>query len=118
MKLNKYFDPLLPLSADVCSVFLIAPVSTLSQTCHAASTDAAYAADTATAPGSDDVTPRELANFDTFLDSHPEISEQLRKDPSLVDNRQFVESHAALQQFLADHPGAREHSSQIRSVHA
>ena len=55
-----------------------------------------------------DVTRRELANMDRFMDSHPEIAEQLRKDPSLVDNRQFVQNHPELQQFLADHPGVRE----------
>jgi hypothetical protein len=51
-----------------------------------------------------DVTRGELVNMDHFLDSHPEIAEQLRKDPSLVDNKKFVSSHPALQQFLADHP--------------
>jgi len=55
-----------------------------------------------------DVTRRELANMDHFLDSHPEIAEQLRRDPSLVDNQKFVSDHPALQQFLADHPGVRE----------
>lgn len=55
-----------------------------------------------------DVTRRELANMDRFLDSHPEIAEQLHKDPSLVNNKEFVENHSALQQFLADHPGVRE----------
>ena len=55
-----------------------------------------------------DVTRVELANMDRFMDSHPEIAEQLRKDPSLVDDKKFVASHAALQQFLADHPGVRE----------
>jgi hypothetical protein len=61
-----------------------------------------------TTSGDQDVTRRELANMDRFLDSHPEIAEQLRKDPSLVDNKEFVQSHPALQQFLADHPGVRE----------
>jgi phage-related protein len=55
-----------------------------------------------------DMTRRELANMDRFMDSHPEIAEQLRKDPSLVNNREFVENHPALQQFLAEHPGVRE----------
>jgi phage-related protein len=55
-----------------------------------------------------DVTRGELANMDHFMDSHPEIAEQLRKDPSLVNNKQFVQSHPDLQQFLADHPGVRE----------
>jgi len=54
------------------------------------------------------VTRTELANMDHFMDSHPEIAEQLRKDPSLVDNKAFVANHPALQQFLADHPGVRE----------
>jgi GrpB-like predicted nucleotidyltransferase (UPF0157 family) len=55
-----------------------------------------------------DVTRGELGNMDRFMDSHPEIGEQLRKDPSLVNNKKFVESHTALQQFLAEHPGVRE----------
>ncbi len=55
-----------------------------------------------------DVTRTELANMDHFMDSHPEISEQLRRDPSLVNNKEFVENHPALQQFLAEHPGVRE----------
>jgi hypothetical protein len=50
----------------------------------------------------------EMAAIDRFMDSHPEIAEQVRKDPSLVDNKQFVASHPALQQFLADHPGISE----------
>jgi phage-related protein len=55
-----------------------------------------------------DVTRRELVNMDRFMDSHPEIAERLRKDPSLVNNKEFVEDHPALQQFLAQHPGVRE----------
>jgi hypothetical protein len=55
-----------------------------------------------------DITRTELANMDKFLDRHPEIVEQLRKDPSLVDNKKFVDSHPDLKQFLADHPGVRE----------
>jgi GrpB-like predicted nucleotidyltransferase (UPF0157 family) len=55
-----------------------------------------------------DVTRGELANMDRFMDSHPEIAEQLRKDPSLVNNKEFVENHAALRQFLIEHPGVRE----------
>jgi len=55
-----------------------------------------------------DVTRGELANMDHFMDSHPEIAEQLRKNPSLVDNKKFVQGHPALQEFLANHPGVRE----------
>jgi GrpB-like predicted nucleotidyltransferase (UPF0157 family) len=46
--------------------------------------------------------------MDRFMDSHPEIAEQLHKNPSLVNNKEFVENHPALQQFLAEHPGVRE----------
>jgi hypothetical protein len=62
------------------------------------------------APGlrDDDLTRRQLAEFDQFLDSHPEIAEQLRKDPSLVDNRRFVDDHASLHEFLAGHPHVSE----------
>ena len=55
-----------------------------------------------------DTTRRELANFDQFLDSHRETAEQLRKDPSLVNNEQFVKSHPDLQAYLQQHPEVRE----------
>src|SRR5258708_2947423 len=55
-----------------------------------------------------DTTRAELASFDRFMDSHPEIAEQLRKDPSLVRNEKFVNDHAVLQEYLQQHPGARE----------
>jgi phage-related protein len=56
----------------------------------------------------DRISHAELVNMDRFMDSHPEIAEQLRKDPSLLDNKQFVDSHPALKEFLAQHPGIRE----------
>jgi hypothetical protein len=55
-----------------------------------------------------DTTRRQLANFDGFMDSHPEIAEQLRKNPSLVDNREWVDQHPALHDYLQSHPGVRE----------
>jgi phage-related protein len=72
-----------------------------------------------TAPGSNpqnnsrpaqdsDITRKELANFDEFLDSHREIAEQVRKDPSLLDNQQFLKDHPDLQKYLWNHPGVRE----------
>jgi GrpB-like predicted nucleotidyltransferase (UPF0157 family) len=60
----------------------------------------------------DDFSRRELANLDRFLDDHPEIGEQLRKDPSLIRNEEFVEKHPALQDYLRDHPGVREQFSE------
>ncbi|HST11547.1 MAG TPA: hypothetical protein VLL05_14320 [Terriglobales bacterium] len=53
-----------------------------------------------------------LGNMDRFLDSHPEIAEQLRKDPSLVNDKKFVEHHPELQTYLQQHPGIREEISE------
>src|SRR3984957_21013773 len=56
----------------------------------------------------DDATRQELARFDQFLDDHREIAEQLRKDPSLVDNPEYEKSHPELQSYLENHPNIRE----------
>jgi phage-related protein len=61
-----------------------------------------------TPPQDDDIRIGQLARMDQFLDSHPEIAEQLRKDPALINNQQFVEKHPELQEFLQSHPGIRE----------
>jgi YHS domain-containing protein len=58
--------------------------------------------------GDRDITREQLANMDRFMDTHPEIAEQLRKDPSLIKNKEFVENHPALQEFLQTHPQVRE----------
>src|SRR6266487_7210246 len=58
--------------------------------------------------GDRDITREQLADMDRFMDSHPEIAEQLRKDPSLIKNKEFVENHPALQEFLQTHPEVRE----------
>ncbi|HEY6304134.1 MAG TPA: hypothetical protein VIX14_13825 [Terriglobales bacterium] len=55
-----------------------------------------------------DINHRDLAEMDRFMDSHPEIAEQLRKDPSLIDNRQWVANHPALQEYLQSHPQVAE----------
>jgi hypothetical protein len=52
----------------------------------------------------DDITRRDIAEMDHFLDEHPEIAQQLRKDPSLIDNRKWVSDHPALQEYLQNHP--------------
>ena len=55
-----------------------------------------------------DADHRNVANFDRFLDGHREIAEQVRKDPSLLDNRDFVQNHPALQGYLQNNPGVRD----------
>ncbi|MGA9980859.1 MAG: hypothetical protein WBQ08_19720 [Candidatus Sulfotelmatobacter sp.] len=50
----------------------------------------------------------ELASMDQFLDRHPEIAEQVRKDPSLLDNKKFLAAHPALEGYLQQHPEIRQ----------
>ena len=61
---------------------------------------------------SDDITRRDLARFDQFLDSHREIADQLRKTPSLIDDPQFLQSHPELNAYLQDHPSVKQEISQ------
>lgn len=58
--------------------------------------------------GDQGITPHDLALMDQFLDKHPEIDERLEKDPSLIDNREFIENHPELKEFLAEHPELRQ----------
>jgi hypothetical protein len=55
-----------------------------------------------------DITDREVAMMDGFLNNHPEISEQLQKNPKLIDDQKWVASHPELQQFLSQHPELRQ----------
>lgn len=48
-----------------------------------------------------------VTGFDVFLDGHPDIAQQLSKDPSLADNPKYLRNHPALQQFVQAHPGLR-----------
>jgi hypothetical protein len=48
-----------------------------------------------------------LASTDRYMDSHPEVSQQLEKNPALVDNRSYVDSHPGLHEYLQTHPVAR-----------
>ena len=59
---------------------------------------------------------RDAANFDRFLNDHREIAEQVRKDPSLLDSRSFVQNHPVLQAYLQDNPGVRDQVRQDPST--
>jgi hypothetical protein len=63
-------------------------------------------------PRDRDITERDVAEMDHFLDHHPEIAEQLRRDPSLIDNQRFVVSHPELQEYLQMHPSVRKEFDQ------
>jgi hypothetical protein len=49
----------------------------------------------------------QLASFDRYLDSHRETAEQIRRDPSLVNNDEFLKNHPSLQTYLQQHPEVR-----------
>lgn len=51
---------------------------------------------------------RELKTFEKFLTDNPSIAADLHKDPSLVDNPDYLAKHPEFQQFLKGHPGLRE----------
>jgi hypothetical protein len=59
-------------------------------------------------PRDNDITRREVVDMGQFLRDHPEVAEQLQKDPKLIDNQRFVDDHPQLHQFLAAHPHVRE----------
>jgi hypothetical protein len=49
-----------------------------------------------------------VSRFDNgYLDEHPEVAQQLAKDPHLVDNPQYLATHPGLDQYFASHPEVR-----------
>ena len=53
-----------------------------------------------------DITPREVANFDRFLDSHPALDKSLSQSPSLINNQAFLAQNPTLNNWLKAHPEA------------
>jgi hypothetical protein len=49
----------------------------------------------------------ELAHFDWFLDSHPEIRMDLTRQPELALNSDYLDHHQDLREFLDRHPEVR-----------
>ena len=63
--------------------------------------------------------PHPLANTDRYLDQHPEVAQQLNTNPRLIDNREYVENHPGLHEFLENHRDARRQwkSHPYRFIH-
>ncbi len=55
--------------------------------------------------GDEHITRTELNNFDRYLDEHPGIAHELRNDPRLIDNPNWLAQHPGTEAFLRDHPG-------------
>jgi hypothetical protein len=49
----------------------------------------------------------ETATTDEYLDHHPEVARDLKNNPGLIDNQQYVDSHPGLHEFLHTHPNIR-----------
>ncbi len=47
------------------------------------------------------------AGLDSFMASHPNLARQLRDNPSLINDEDFVRSHPNLHDYLRTHPEAR-----------
>ncbi|HEV2169965.1 MAG TPA: hypothetical protein VGR40_03400, partial [Candidatus Binatus sp.] len=43
-----------------------------------------------------------------YLDEHPEVAEQLARDPHLVDNPRFLATHPGLDGYFSNHPEVRQ----------
>src|ERR1700730_896026 len=41
---------------------------------------------------------------DEFLDSHPDVRNDLTHNPRLVDNREYVRNHPGLDTYMREHP--------------
>ncbi|MGO9451864.1 MAG: hypothetical protein ACLQDV_12620 [Candidatus Binataceae bacterium] len=54
------------------------------------------------------ITPNEVNNFNTYLSNHPNTAAELKANPGLADNPNYMANHPGLQTFLANHPGVRE----------
>jgi len=49
-----------------------------------------------------------VANADySFFDTHRDLARQLSRNPALIDDRHFVDSHPALHEYLRTHPEVR-----------
>ena len=46
----------------------------------------------------------ELTSFGQFLGGHSTVAEQLSKDPSLANNKEYLANHPELGEYLKAHP--------------
>lgn len=64
--------------------------------------------DPLSANGKSDTTQRDVKEFDHFLDKHPQVAQDLRSDPSKVNDTEYVNNHKELQRWLEKHPQVRD----------
>src|SRR2546425_10304653 len=112
MKVLKPLHHFLLLLLAVGLVFGLAALSSAAQAQPQSQTQAQSGSQSQTqaqaAKTDNDITRRELRNFDQFLDSHPEVAEALRKDPNLINNPNWVSKHHELKDWLERQEERRE----------
>src|SRR5262245_54850700 len=54
-----------------------------------------------------DIPKADLKAFDDFLDKHPDMEKELRKNPSLLNDATYLGNHSELKSFLAAHPSTQ-----------
>ncbi len=57
-----------------------------------------------------------VARMNQFFDSHEAVKSALAANPSLIDNKNFLQEHPELQQFLNSHPEVRQAFDQNPAV--
>lgn len=57
--------------------------------------------------GAQGASQSDISNFDVFLDAHADIDAQLRGNPSLLTNAEFLASHPQLENYLNQHPAVQ-----------
>jgi hypothetical protein len=67
-----------------------------------------------------EINPGEVANFDRYLDTHPNVAASLKQDPSLINNSAFLANNPSLATWMKAHPQAalemRENPQAFRSL--
>ncbi len=73
---------------------------------------------TATQQGVNNDRNNDLRDFDKFLDDHPSILPDLKRDPLLMTDPDYLDKHPDLKEFLAAHAGFQETvASQLKDRH-
>ena len=63
----------------------------------------------------------EMAQFHAFMRKHPGVSSDLQANPQLVNNRNYLDKHDEVREFLRHHPAVRtrdrsESKTRVRTV--
>jgi hypothetical protein len=58
--------------------------------------------------GDNAISKEEVKEFDQFLDKHPQIAQDLQKDPQKANDATYISSHPEFSQWLDKHPKIQE----------